>query len=158
MKVTFLTVGAPKARSLAAAIDDYESRIKHYFSFNVVEIKPLRIPPDGDEGDIPERESEALLDRVPPGLHVVALDRRGSMWRSEELAAYLEELGVLGKQGAAFLIGGALGLSHTALEAADRVLSLSSFTLPHELARLVLAEQVYRSGTIQRGEPYHKGR
>jgi 23S rRNA (pseudouridine1915-N3)-methyltransferase len=88
---------------------------------------------------------------------VVAVDERGAAWSSEQLAAYLDSLGVQGKSGVAFLIGGPFGLSDDLRQASHRLLSLSAFTLPHELARLVLAEQIYRAGTIVRGEPYHKG-
>lgn len=151
-----LAVGEPKSGPLAGAIQDYESRIRRYFKLETVEIKPSKIKPNADPGDVVETESQTLLSRVPEGLEIVALDRRGTAWTSEELAAYLQELSVLGRAGVAFLIGGPLGLSRHALEASSRVLSLSSLTLPHELARLVLAEQIYRSGTIQRGEPYHK--
>ncbi len=156
MKVMMLAVGAPKARSLAAAIREYESRISHYFNFEAVEIRAGRIPPRSEAAAISEREGRTLLARVPAGLEIVALDRQGQAWSSEQLAEYLGELAIQGRPGAAFLIGGALGLGGNVLSRADKVLSLSAFTLPHELARLVLAEQIYRSGTIQRGEPYHK--
>ena len=157
MKVLLLAVGEPKSAHMAAAIEDYESRVRHYFNLETLEVKPRKIRPNADPQEIIEKESDALLSRVPEGLEIVALDGRGTPWTSEELAAYLSELGVLGKPGVAFMIGGPLGLSRHALEESSRVLSLSSFTLPHELARLVLVEQIYRSGTIQRGEPYHKG-
>lgn len=157
MKILTIAVGRPKSNGLAGAIRDYESRIKRYFTFEAIEVRAERISPDGDSRNIPETESRALLAKVPPGLDVIALDRRGVRWTSEELAAYFEELAVMGKPGVAFLVGGALGLSADAMKRADKVLSISSLTLPHELARLVLAEQIYRSGTISRGEPYHKG-
>ncbi len=156
MRVMTVAIGAPKDQALAAAIRDYESRITRYFSFEAVKVRPQRIPRTGDRRAIADTESSALLGRVPEGIEIVALDRRGAQWSSEELASYLKELAVLGKPGVAFLIGGPVGLSTIALERADKVLALSSLTLPHELARLVLAEQIYRSGTIQRGEPYHK--
>jgi 23S rRNA (pseudouridine1915-N3)-methyltransferase len=156
VRIVTIAVGAAKLPGLAAAIRDYESRIEHYFKFEAIEIRPQRSGAAGDPSVI-ERESERLLAKVPAGLEIVAVDGRGQSWSSERLAAYLEEQAVLGRPGVAFLIGGALGLSESLRRQADRVLSLSSFTLPHELARLVLAEQIYRAGTIQRGEPYHKG-
>ncbi len=115
------------------------------------------MPAGGETSAIAAQESETLHRRVPEGLEVVAVDERGIAWGSEEFAAYLGDMAVLGKAGVAFLIGGPAGLSQELRVAADRVLSLSSFTLPHELARLVLTEQIYRAGTIQRGEPYHRG-
>ena len=102
-------------------------------------------------------ESGRLLSRVPDGLELIALTRGGKQMGSEELSGYLQELGVRSSAGVAFLIGGAHGLAQDILTKARRRLSLSAMTLPHEVARLVLAEQLYRAGTIARGEPYHKG-
>lgn len=152
-----LSVGSPKGRGLGPATRDYESRAARYFKFETIEIRGQKIGAGRTEADVIERESAELLARVPSDLEVVALDERGVSWTSEALAAYLSDLAVLGKPGAAFVVGGPLGLSSDLRQRADQVLSLSSFTLPHELARLVLAEQIYRAGTIQRGEPYHRG-
>lgn len=151
-----LAVGAAKSPGLAMAIREYEARVARYFKFEVVEVRGQRITARRSEADVIEKDSEELLARAPQGLDVVAVDERGASWSSEALAAYLSDLAVLGKPGAAFLIGGAFGLSGELRRRADQVLSMSSFTLPHELARLVLTEQLYRAGTIQRGEPYHK--
>lgn len=156
MKIVLISVGAPKAAELAAAIHEYESRIRHYFKFEVREIRPQRLTRGVDEAAIVEKESADLLAAVPAGFDIVAVERRGEAWTSEELAAYFEEHAIHGKPGAAFLIGGPLGTSDSLRSVASRVLSLSSFTLPHEMARLVLVEQIYRAGTIRRGEPYHK--
>ena len=157
MKIVLISVGAPKTPGLSAAISDYESRISHYFRFETVDVRPQRITPNMEPKMIVKKESEALLAKVPSELELVALDERGVPWSSEELAAYFNKLAVQGKPGAAFLVGGPLGLSDELRCEARRVLSLSSFTLPHEMARLVLVEQIYRAGTIVRGEPYHKG-
>lgn len=102
-------------------------------------------------------EGERLLSRVPPGVEVAALTRDGTPLSSRGLADWLQELAVGGHPGVAFLIGGAYGLHGDVLSRARRRVSLSAMTLPHEFARLVLAEQIYRAGTIARGEPYHKG-
>ncbi|UCC85107.1 MAG: 23S rRNA (pseudouridine(1915)-N(3))-methyltransferase RlmH [Gemmatimonadota bacterium] len=157
MKLMIVSVGTPKMPGLAEAIREYESRIAHYFKFESAEVRQQRIGPGLNTGAIVEKESRALLDRVPPELEIIAVDERGACWSSEQLAGYLGELAVKAGAGAAFLIGGPLGLSDELLSGARRLLSLSSFTLPHEMARLLLAEQIYRAGTILRGEPYHKG-
>lgn len=157
MRVVVISVGSPKAKALLASIREYESRIEHYFKYEAVEIRAQKIPPGGEAERIIETESQALSARVPAGYEIVALDERGVPWSSEDLAGYLDQLALHGKAGVAFLIGGPLGLSDTLRCSAHKVLALSRFTLPHELARLVLTEQIYRAGTIIRGEPYHKG-
>jgi len=143
---------------VADAIAEYESRAARYFAFDAAEVKeePFRRP--GDAARVRDQEGKRLLARVPAGAEVVALHETGRQWTSHRLAEYLAELAVHGSPGAAFLIGGAYGLSDEVLARARHQLSLSAFTLPHELARLVLAEQLYRAGTINRGEPYHKSR
>lgn len=154
MKVMTIAVGRPKG-DLAAAIALYEGRASRYFSFEAVEVKEQRAR-HGDARQVMDEEGKRLLARVPSGVELVALHRGGRAWSSEQLASYLAGLAVRASPGAAFVIGGAFGLSETVLDRSDHRLSLSAFTLPHELARLVLTEQIYRAGTIARGEPYHK--
>lgn len=157
MRITLLAVGRPKT-PLAEAIGEYEGRLRHYFTFEAVEVKEEPHRRAGDTARVREEEGKRLLAKVPPGVEVVALHETGKQWTSEQLSHHLSELALRGSPGAAFLLGGAYGLSDEVLRAAQRQLSLSAMTLPHELARLVLAEQLYRAGTISRGEPYHKGR
>jgi 23S rRNA (pseudouridine1915-N3)-methyltransferase len=157
VKVTVVAVG--KARgTLAEALADYETRALRYFAFEAAEVKEEAFRRAGDAGRVRDEEGKRLLARVPAGAQVVALHETGKQWTSPRLAAYLGDLAVQGSPGAAFLIGGAYGLSDEILARASVKLSLSTMTLTHELARLVLTEQLYRAGTIQRGEPYHKGR
>jgi 23S rRNA (pseudouridine1915-N3)-methyltransferase len=156
VRVVVISVGAPKMTGLATAIADYESRVAHYFKFEALEVRQQRIQPSRDANVIVEAESRALLEKVPSGLETVALDERGHPWTSEQLADYLNHLALHALPGVAFLVGGPLGLSEGLRDTVNRVLRLSSLTLPHELARLLLAEQLYRAGTILRGEPYHK--
>lgn len=156
MEVVIATVGRPRAAGLREAIHDYEERAARYFRLRVEEVPTAELPETA--ADLARRrEGEALLGRVPGGSEPVALARAGKGLTSEGLAAYLGKLATYGRPGVTFLIGGAFGLDETVLERARRRLSLSPMTLPHELARLVLAEQIYRAGTILRGEPYHKG-
>lgn len=155
MKVLVAAVGRPTG-PLGRAIADYEDRARRYFDLEVVEVKR-----GGGGGRSPEqakaREGRALLERVPRELELFAVTRTGKAMRSRSLARYLERLGTYGRPGAAFLLGGAHGLSEEVHGRASYRLSLSPMTLSHEVARLVLAEQIYRAGTILRGEPYHKG-
>ncbi len=157
MKIVTVVVG--KARGpVADAIAEYEKRAGRYISFEAVEVKEEAFRKAGDAARVRDEEGKRLLARVPPGVEIVALHETGRQWTSQQLADYLQNLAVRGSPGAAFIIGGAYGLSDEILARARHQLSLSAFTLPHELARLVLAEQLYRAGTIARGEPYHKGR
>ncbi|HET7228770.1 MAG TPA: 23S rRNA (pseudouridine(1915)-N(3))-methyltransferase RlmH [Longimicrobium sp.] len=157
MKIIVAAVG--KARGPAAElIAEYEARAKRYFPLEVAEVKeePFRRP--GDAARVRDEEGKRLLARIPAGVEIVALHETGKAWTSQKLAGYLADLAVAASPGAAFVVGGAYGLSDEILQRARHQLALGAFTLPHELARLILAEQLYRAGTIQRGEPYHKGR
>lgn len=154
MKVAIVSVGRPRP-PLAEAIEQYEGRIAHYFTFESSEVKESgrrdrHVQMVDDEG-------ERLLARVPRQHELVALHRPGRAWSSDRLASYLSDASLRSLPGITFVIGGAYGLARAVIDRADQLISLSAMTLPHELARLVLAEQIYRAGTILRGEPYHKG-
>jgi 23S rRNA (pseudouridine1915-N3)-methyltransferase len=155
MDVKVLVVGRAK-EPLKAAIADYESRASRYWKLEVIEVdggaKGSKTRPE----EVKQAEEERLLARIPDGAEVVALTRAGKPLDSRGLAVWLEQRGGL-RGSVAFLIGGAFGLGPGVLARATRQMSLSELTLPHELARLVLAEQLYRAGTILKGEPYHKG-
>jgi 23S rRNA (pseudouridine1915-N3)-methyltransferase len=150
VKVLILAVGKPGAL-LGPAITEYETRAGRYFSLEVIEVAAGK----GEGG--PEAEARRLLNRVPEGFDVVALTRGGKRMSSKGLARYLSALGLYRRPGVAFLVGGPFGLAESALSRAQHELSLSAMSLPRDLARLLLAEQVYRAGTLIRGQPYHKG-
>lgn len=156
MKVILAVVGKVRG-DLAPAIAEYEKRVRRYHSFEVVEVKEQPSRHASGASEVMDEEGKRLLARIPAGFEVVALHREGDAWSSVRLAEYLAEQALRASPGTAFLIGGAFGLSHEVLQRARHKLSLSAFTLPHEMARLVIAEQLYRAGTIARGEPYHKG-
>lgn len=147
-------VGTPSSPGLGRAIREYEERAGRYFRLEVEEVEPA---PGETAGDVRRSEADALRRRVPGRLESFALTRRGKGLTSRGLARHLDRLATYGRPGAAFLVGGAHGLDPALLEESDHRLSLSPMTLPHEVARLVLVEQLYRAGTILRGEPYHKG-
>lgn len=148
-------VGSPGRGALAELVGEYEKRAARYFDLEVVEVDPgpAELPPERRMA----AEADALRRRVPDALEVFVLTRRGKGLGSSGLARHLGEAATYARPGVAFVIGGAFGLDPAFLRAADYRLSLSPMTLPHGLARLVLAEQLYRAGTILRGEPYHKG-
>jgi 23S rRNA (pseudouridine1915-N3)-methyltransferase len=157
MRVMLLAVGKPRG-AVAEAIGEYETRVRRYFGFEAMEVKEESFRRDGDAARVRDGEGNRLLERVPAGMELIALHETGKQWTSPQLAEYLAELAVRASPGAAFVIGGAYGLSDELLARARTRLSLGAMTLTHEMARLVLTEQLYRAGTIQRGEPYHKGR
>ena len=155
MRVLVVVVGKVRG-DLVEAVREYEARAGRYWKLEVVEV--------GQESgrsatpvQVKSAEAERILDRVPPQLELVALTRDGRGMDSPGLARWLDRHRVESSPGVAFVIGGAFGLGEAVLARARRRLSLSDMTLPHEMARLFLAEQLYRAGTILRGEPYHKG-
>lgn len=155
MKFRIVAVGKPRAQSLAAAIQDYETRAARYWPLDIREVReePARAAsPDV----VREREGERLLAAAGAGALVVACEGDGESRTSAELAAWMTAERERASRDVAFLIGGAFGLSPAVRAAASQRLSFSRFTFPHEIARLLLAEQLYRAGTIVRGEPYHK--
>lgn len=155
MRVHLLVIGGILEPGLKAASEMYEQRIRHYFKLDVREVAISR--GSGDPGQAREAEAAGLIAALPDGCDVVALTRTGKGMNSRRLAVYVEELGTYGREGVAFLIGGAEGLAERVLDVARYRLSLSPMTLSHDLARVVLLEQLYRAGTIIRGEPYHRG-
>jgi len=155
MRLLLIAVGKARSRELAAGIDEYERRVRRYWPLKVVEVKEESAR-SRTEDEVRRREGERLLEAAGAGTLVVACDEQGTMLRSEEFAEWLREERERALRDVAFVIGGAYGLSEDVLARADVRMALTRWTLPHELARLVLVEQLYRAGTILRGEPYHK--
>ena len=155
-RVLVASVGRNRASALRRATEEYEERLRHYIRFEAVVVEPARLP-DARAAEAREREAAALERRLPDDLELVALTREGERWTTRALADYLDDMRTYGRPGAVFAIGGAHGLSPRLLDRARTRLALSVMTLPHEVARLVLTEQLYRAATILRGEPYHKG-
>ena len=156
MKVMLVVVGRVKG-TLAGPVEEYETRAGRYWKLDVVEVEAGTSGRSPDPDRVRDAEAERILSRIPDGFDVVALTRAGKAMGSSDLAKYLERLAVQSRPGAAFVIGGAFGLGKDVLARASRTLGLSAMTMPHEMARLILAEQLYRAGTILRNEPYHKG-
>ena len=144
MRVRIIAVGKIKEKATQELLRDYYGRIGRYASFEEVELK------DGSTEEVTERFEKAIPERS----RVVALEVLGQRWSSDQLAQHLGRCEGEGVQSAVFLIGGSYGLPPVVSKRADVQLSLSAMTLPHRLARLLLAEQVYRGFTILRNEPY----
>lgn len=154
MHVTVLTVGKPRAGGLATAMAEYERRAARYWSLDVQDVKEVSSRSRTPE-QVMQEEGERLLARVPAGAIIAACDPAGRARTSEAFASWLSSLRDAAHS-VAFVIGGAHGLSPAVLARARERVLLAPWTLPHDVARLVLAEQLYRAGTILRGEPYHK--
>ncbi|HEY9449399.1 MAG TPA: 23S rRNA (pseudouridine(1915)-N(3))-methyltransferase RlmH [Gemmatimonadaceae bacterium] len=155
MNLFLVVVGKPRSAGVGEAIRDYEIRAGRYWPLAVREVREESARSRTRE-QVVEREGERLLGAVADGSLVVACDERGTAMRSEEFAEWLRGERERADRDVAFVIGGAYGLSDAVTRRAGMRLALAPWTLPHELARLVLSEQLYRAGTIIRGEPYHK--
>ncbi len=154
MRLVVAVVGKARNPALGEAIRDYEKRAARYWPLDVHEVREERAA--GISVDkVREREGQRLAKKVPERAETVACDIRGRSFDSAQFAEFLQSAREQDRD-LAFLIGGAFGLPSDLTAKSSVKLSLAPWTLPHEIARLVLAEQIYRAGTIVRGEPYHK--
>ena len=159
MKISLVVVGKIKEKFYRDAVEEYRKRLGRYCTVEIVEVADEKTP-DGAgaalEAQIKEREGQRILQAIREDAYVIALAIQGRQRSSEQLAAHLDELAIRGKSHLCFVIGGSLGLSDSVLARADEHLSFSRMTFPHQLMRVILLEQIYRSFRIIRGEPYHK--
>jgi len=154
MRLVVAVVGKARNPALGEAIRDYEKRAARYWPLDVHEVREERatgIPVDR----VKEREGARLSEKIPQRAQTVACESGGKSLSSAEFAEFLRKARDEDRD-LAFLIGGAFGLGADVASSSMMKLSLAPWTLPHEIARLVLVEQIYRAGTIMRGEPYHK--
>lgn len=159
MKITLITVGKIKEKYFTDAIAEYAKRLSRYCKLEIIEVADEKTPDNASEGlenQIKEKEGERILSKVPESAYVVALAIDGKQLSSEELADKMEKWNVNGVSHLVFIIGGSLGLTQKVLNRADYSLSFSKMTFPHQLMRVVLLEQIYRSFRIRNHEPYHK--
>ena len=159
MSMTILCVGRMKEKPYRQMADEYRKRLSRYGKFEEIEVPDLAEPvhsSDALENAVKKREGEQLLARIRPSDYVIALTIEGTMRDSEELSRHLTQLTVQGRSSIVFVIGGSLGLSEEVVQRADEQLSMSRMTFPHQLARVMLYEQVYRAMKIASGERYHK--
>ena len=159
MKITVITVGKIKEKYLEDAIAEYSKRLSRYCKLEIIQVADEKTPDRASEvveTQIKDKEGERILSHIKDTAYVVALAIEGKMISSEELAELIDGLGVRGESHIQFVIGGSLGLSKKVLERADYKLSFSRMTFPHQLMRVILLEQIYRSYRIVYGEPYHK--
>lgn len=159
MKITLLTVGKIKEKYFNAAIDEYSKRLSRYCKLEIIEVADEKTPdkaPEAINRQIKEKEGERLLAAMKEDAYIIALAIDGTELSSEKLAVKMNQITLNGKSHIIFVIGGSLGLSDAVLKCADFKLSFSPMTFPHQLMRVVLLEQIYRTFKINAGEPYHK--
>lgn len=159
MKITILTVGKIKEDFYRKAIAEYSKRLSRYCKLEIIEVTDEKTPDSANavvEEQIKDKEGERLLKYIREDAYVIALAIEGKMLDSIELSKNIEQLGIMGKSHIIFVIGGSLGLSDRILKRADYKLSFSKMTFPHQLMRVILLEQIYRSYRIICKEPYHK--
>lgn len=159
MNVTLITVGSLKEPYLRAGCEEYIKRMRPYCKLNLIEIKeekstdPLS---DTEIQTILEKEGQRILEKIPGNAYTVAMCIEGEMLTSEQLATHIESVGLSGKSTLVFIIGGSYGLSRRVKDNAQIRLSMSPMTFPHQLAKMLLLEQIYRAFSINNHSKYHK--
>jgi 23S rRNA (pseudouridine1915-N3)-methyltransferase len=159
MQIEIRAIGRIREEYIAAGIEEYRKRLRPYARFSIHEFPEGHIQDERSPSlcqQVREREGSLLLKGIPESMAIIALDPDGDSWSSTDLAHRMGSWELSGKSGVVFLIGGPLGLHETVYAQSDHRLSLSRMTFPHQLVRLILAEQIYRAFRIMRGEPYHK--
>lgn len=159
MKITIAAVGRIREKYISEGIREYAKRLSAYCRLEFIEVQDEKAPENLSpaEADIvKKKEGERLLNRLPRDAFVIALDIGGVMTDSSGFAEKISSITVRGASSIVFVIGGSLGLHEEILRRADFRLSFSRLTFPHQLMRLILLEQIYRSFRIINNEPYHK--
>lgn len=159
MKISIISVGKIKEKYMRDAIAEYTKRLGAYCKIQIVEVPDEKTDENASQlmcEMVKNKEGERILKHIKEDTYVVTLEIEGMMLSSEDLANKIERLGISGKSNVVFIIGGSLGLSDSVKKRSDYAVSFSKMTFPHQLMRVVLVEQIYRSYRIITGAPYHK--
>lgn len=159
MNITILCVGQIKEKYFRDAIAEYQKRLSRYCKLQIIEVADEKTKENASEAEndlIRKKEGERLLKHIKDSDCCITLEIDGKMLTSEGLSKEIDRLGLAGKSSLVFVIGGSIGLDTAVLKRSDYALSFSKMTFPHQLMRVILLEQIYRSYRIMRGEPYHK--
>ena len=159
MKINVYCVGKLKESYWRDAVAEYKKRIEGFAKIELIEVNDYPTPEKSSpaqEEEIKDKEGRKMLEKIKPGDFVVALDLNQKEYTSEEFSTQMEKWLVVGRSSLSFLIGGSLGLSNECKKRADASVSFGKMTFPHQLARVMLLEQIYRAFKIARHEPYHK--
>ena len=159
MKITLITVGKIKEKYLKDAIAEYTKRLSKYCKLEIIEVADEKTPDTASETveeQIRSKEADRILKNIKDDAYVITLEINGKQLTSEELANKIDALGIQGTSHIVFIIGGSIGLGREVLQRSNYALSFSMMTFPHQLMRVILLEQIYRSYRIINNEPYHK--
>lgn len=159
MNISIICVGKLKEKYWSDAVAEYSKRLRSYCSLDIIELKEARLPDKAgpaEELAVKVAEGEEILKKIKDNTYVITLEVKGKMLSSEKLADKIENLGIDGVSNIAFVIGGSLGLSAEVSKRANFKLSFSEMTFPHQMMRVILLEQIYRSFKIIKNETYHK--
>jgi 23S rRNA (pseudouridine1915-N3)-methyltransferase len=156
MKIRLIWPASSSDSDFTDAFDRYLKRIKHFLPIDVTEVAPERGRQSQSDVAIIRAQSARLMAAIPDRGTTVVLDERGQMLDSLKFARWFERLTIDSPHGVNFVVGGDVGLDDTVRQRADKLLSLSAMTLPHQIARIVLVEQIYRACTLMRNITYHK--
>lgn len=159
MKITIAAVGKLKEKYLKEAISEYSKRLSRFSEVEIIEVDDEYAPDtlsEAQESQVKKKEADKLLKRVKQGSYVILLDLAGEQTTSSGFSAKIENIMLSGNSHITFIIGGSLGLDQSLINIADYRLCLSKMTYPHQLARVILMEQVYRAFKIIKNETYHK--
>ena len=159
MKIKLVTVGKLKEKYLKDGIAEYAKRLKHFTKFELIELSDEKTPDKAsylENQQILEKEGNRILSKITDKEFVIALAIEGQQFPSEKFSKILSDITIRGISDITFVIGGSLGLSTAVKKRANLLMSFGKLTLPHQLMRLVLVEQIYRAFMIQQGSPYHK--
>lgn len=159
MNISIICIGKLKEKYWTDAVQEYSKRLSKYCTLSINELKEDKAPDnpsEAEESAIRDAEGKSILKQIKKDTYVIALEIQGKELTSEDLSEKISSLGLSGKSDIAFVIGGSIGLSQEVLSRADFRLSFSKMTFPHQMMRVILLEQIYRSFKIIRNETYHK--
>lgn len=159
MRITLITVGKIKEKYFTDAIREYAKRLSRYCKLEILELADEKTPDGASEAEemqIKAKEGDRILKAIKDNAYVFALAIQGKKMSSEDFADNINRLGIGGDSHLIFIIGGSLGMDERVLKRADRLISFSDMTFPHQLMRVILLEQIYRAYRIIQNEPYHK--
>ena len=159
LRIDIICVGKIKENFFKEAVNEYEKRLKKYCNLNIIELPDEKIPNNSSEKEnlnIKKQEGYNIMKNIKKSSYIICLDLKGSQFTSEQFSAKLENISLNHNSSITFIIGGSLGLSKTVLDMSDELISFSKMTFPHQLFRVILLEQIYRSFKITNNEVYHK--